>query len=155
MQFSTALKMWSSPLQKIKYYLASSLANAGVVRVLDNILESTNKFEATYKWYELHGEVGMERYHEIAAKEFQGVLDCELFVLICPGKFGAHTELGAAMASRNKPKVFVVGHRDHMIKHPDGRYPSIFYYHPLVTRIASEDVHQIARILMEEHYLDV
>lgn len=123
-----------------------------MVRVLDNIFEASGKMEATYKWYE-HGEVGMERYEEIARNEFQGVLDCETFVLICPGKFGAHTELGAAMASVNKPRIFVVGHNDHMIKHPDGRYPSIFYYHPLITRIPTEDMYAVAEQVMKENYV--
>lgn len=81
----------------------------------------------TYDWtlpeYQIKGK---ER--EIAKDEIDGVVGADLVIVLLPGKYGTHAELGAALALGNK--VFLSGPKD---------APCIFYDHPLVTYV-EEDV---------------
>ncbi len=73
-----------------------------------------------------------------AEKDIQGVLDCDVYVLVsgneAVGK-GMYVELGAALAThqlRKSPKVYVIGPRNHL---------SVFYLHPIVVHLDKiEDV---------------
>jgi hypothetical protein len=64
---------------------------------------------------------------EIAEGEIWGVTSSDFVVVLLPGKFGTHAELGAALASNIK--VFLSGPKD---------AACIFYHHPLVSYIEDE-----------------
>lgn len=57
--------------------------------------------ELTYDW-SVHGSVKLtskERLQEVAAKELGAVLEADFVVVLLPGGYGTHVELGLALAS--------------------------------------------------------
>jgi len=75
-----------------------------------------------------------------AYKDIQGVVDCDIYVLLSSNKDvgkGMYVELGAALAlnqALGKPRVFIVGPMNHL---------SVFYLHPAAQR--AETVDEILR----------
>lgn len=86
-------------------------------------------YHITYDWT-THGQVySEEECREIAILEEQGVLDCDVFLMVFPGRTGAHIEFGIARAS-NK----------HMILLQEAEVErKTFYYLPGVVRVNTEE----------------
>lgn len=92
----------------MKYYIASSLMNAGVVKEHIEILNALG-YELTYDWTS-HGKITEEEYgdnwlaklKEVGIQERDGVLNAEMIIMIMPARAGSHVELGIAIA-QNKP----------------------------------------------------
>ncbi len=92
-----------------KIYIASGLKN--YLRVLD-LRDKLLKYDIslTYDWadvFRVHmeeqiatGKIIEEDLEKIAITEYQGVVDCEAFLMIMPGGRGAHVELGLAYAMK-------------------------------------------------------
>jgi len=93
-----------------------------------------NGWKQTFAWsdQDAHNPAG---YAEIALAELAGVREADVVIVLLPGGFGTHVEIGAALA---------LGKR--IILHaPDRRtletpYACVFHYHPLVTLLVSEHV---------------
>lgn len=82
----------------IKIYVASSLLNIERAKEVMNRVKNEG-FQITYDWT-THGQVYNETECErIAILEEQGVLDCDVFLMVLPGRAGAHIEFGIARAS--------------------------------------------------------
>ena len=80
-----------------KIYVASSLDNAKRISEIIQILKNAG-YEITYDWT-THGRVeNQEQLQQIAKGEYDGVKDCDVFIMVHPARFGSHFEFGAAYA---------------------------------------------------------
>jgi Nucleoside 2-deoxyribosyltransferase len=72
-------------------------------------------------------DASSDEYGKIALAELKGVRDADVLVVMLPGGFGTHVEIGAALAL-GKPVI---------VHAPDRKtlatpYPCVFHYHPRV-----------------------
>ena len=88
-----------------KIYVASSLLNKENVNIFYKIL-TDNDHEITYDWT-THGRVVcQDELIDIAKKEFDGVVDADVLVMLMPARNGSHVEFGIALAL-GKPIILV------------------------------------------------
>lgn len=93
-----------------KIYVASSLYNKTNVKALYKYLAYL-QCSITYDWT-THGGVNDEvSLKEIGLKEYQGVVDCDVLVMLMPARLGSHVELGIALALC-KPIVIITDGED-------------------------------------------
>ena len=87
----------------IKFYIASKLENYEAVQCLSRKLKSAGWIH-TYDWT-VHGSVkegSVELLKEIGQKEYDGVKDADIIIVLTPQGRGTHTELGMAIALNKK-----------------------------------------------------
>lgn len=89
----------------MKYYIATSLANAARAKTLKFLLDR-NGHHCTYNWmaHGAAGHLGEAALADIAIQEFYGVTVADVIIVLLPGGKGTHTELGMAIAM-GKPIV--------------------------------------------------
>ena len=117
----------------MKFYVASGVPNAERVNQAAQVL-SARGHERTYDWTK-HGDVSAEtpeRKREVARMEAQAVLDAELVVLLLPGRFGTHAELGIAIASCVNKRILLWSESSAPFDGEQGF--CVFYHHPAVER---------------------
>lgn len=120
----------------VKIYVASSLHNATRAREVMDLLES-NGYRITYDWTP-HGQVYSEEdCANIAILEEQGVLDCDVFLMVFPGRTGSHIEFGLA---RSAGKHII------LLQEEAETERKSFYYLPGIVRVQTEK-EAIAHIL--------
>jgi len=105
----------------MKYYIATGFARVREHNALRDKLTALGH-EITYDWTLCKDEAGQGP--TIASSEIRGVSDADLVVVLLPGKYGTHAELGAALASGIK--VFLCDWTE--------EWNCVFYEHPLVTK---------------------
>ena len=118
----------------MKFYVASGVGNKALVNRAAERLEK-NGHDRTYDWTG-HGDVSAElaaRKREIAALEAQAVLDADLVLLLLPGRFGMHTELGLSLASPAGKRILLWSETGAPFEGSDSF--CVFYHHPAVERI--------------------
>ena len=118
----------------MKFYVASGVKNAARVNQAAAVL-TANGHQRTYDWTR-HGDVSAEPYarkQEVASLEAQAVLDAELVILLLPGGFGTHAELGLSIASSAHKRVLLWSETSAPFDGPEGF--CVFYHHPAVERI--------------------
>ena len=91
-------------------------------------------WERTYTWT-AGDEGGPEAYSDIAIRELRGVLEADVLIVLLPGGYGTHVEIGAALAL-GKPVILYAPDRDTL----DAPYPCPFHYHPNVTLLVSDEI---------------
>lgn len=79
------------------FYIASGFKNIPIVTLIATQLE-TSQFKRTYDWTKNNKAVSLTELREIGEKEYQGIVDCDFFILVFPGGKGANIEFGIAMA---------------------------------------------------------
>ena len=117
----------------MKFYVASGVPNAEKVNLAAAALTAAGH-ERTYNWTK-HGDVSKEppeRKREVAANEFRGVTDAELVVLLLPGRFGTHVELGIALATGANKRILLWSETSAPFDGTEGF--CVFYHHPFVER---------------------
>jgi hypothetical protein len=93
-----------------KIYVASSLYNKTNAKALYKYLAYL-QCTITYDWT-THGGVNDEAsLKEIGLKEYQGVVDCDVLVMLMPARLGSHVELGIALALC-KPVIIITNGED-------------------------------------------
>jgi len=115
----------------MKYYIATSLSRASDYRVVRDSLEIYGH-EISYDWT-LHGSVksvSKERLSEVASLELAGVSAADFVIVLLPGGYGTHLELGFAIAKGKK--VFL--HSEDPLLFELGPQTNAFYHHSDVTR---------------------
>ena len=120
----------------MKFYVASGVPNAEKVNLAADALAAAGHTR-TYDWTR-HGDVSKtapERKREVAALEAKGVADAELVVLLLPGRFGTHAELGIALASCENKRVLLWSETSAPFDGTEGF--CVFYHHPAVERFFS------------------
>jgi len=89
--------------------------------------------EITYDWT-LHGSVksvSKERLREVAALELDSISKADFVVVLLPGGYGTHTELGFAIGKGKK--IFL--HTEDSLLFELGPQTNVFYHHPDIIRI--------------------
>ncbi len=114
------------------YYIATSLKRNPAHNMVRDVLQK-DSHTLTYDWT-VHGSVKEESYEllrEVGQKELMSVAEADIVVVLLPGGFGTHTELGAALALKKDviihsedPSVFTLGEKT-----------CAFYHHEMVTQI--------------------
>ena len=118
----------------MKFYVASGVSNAEKVNQAASVLKEAGH-ERTYDWT-THGDVSKADpafKRHVAASESHGVLDAELVVLLLPGRFGTHAELGMALASAENKRILLWSESPAPFDGTEGF--CVFYHHPAVERV--------------------
>lgn len=120
----------------MKFYVASGVPNAEKVQRAAAVLTDAGH-ERTYDWTR-HGDVSKtppERKREVASLEARGVAEAELVVLLLPGRFGTHAELGVALATSANKRILLWSETSAPFDGTEGF--CVFYHHPAVERMVS------------------
>lgn len=83
------------------FYIAGSFKYSKLINNLADILENLS-FVRTYDWTVNKKADSMEKLHEIANKELQGVQQADFLVFIFPSGKGANIEFGIATALKKR-----------------------------------------------------
>ena len=89
----------------------------------------------TYDWTK-HGSVAdapADIKRSVAATEAASVAEAELVVLLLPGRFGTHAELGIAIATGANKRILLWSETDTPFSGDTGF--CVFYHHPKVERL--------------------
>ncbi len=124
----------------MKFYIASGIKNKENVQKIFNQLKKVGH-EVTADWTltddipEDARDQKREYVRSIAKRDFEGIRECDIFVLLSDPEEGRsmYVELGIALSmlhATGKPRVFIVG--------PENN-ESVFYFHPLVDRVKNID----------------
>ena len=128
----------------MKFYIASSLKNAGQVRELSHLLKCAG-WEHTYDWtIHLEKDIDGTVLKAIGEKELEGVKQADIVIILTPQGRGTHIELGIAIALG---KQVYLCHRDASYFQFDGN-TCTFYWLPQVKRLVG-DTKDIARELLQ------
>jgi len=122
-----------------RFYLATRKDRSNEANELSHALQAQG-WERTYKWTALD-PMKTDDFAEVALKEIAGVRDADVLIVLLPGGFGTHVEIGAALAL-GKPVILLAPDQ----KTLETPYRCIFHYHPAVKLLVSETV-DIAAIL--------
>lgn len=114
-----------------RYYLSTRKDRSAEADSLSATLKARG-WERTFTWTPDDGE-GPEEHAAIAKAELQGVRDADVLVVLLPGGYGTHVEIGAALAL-GKPVILHAPDQ----KTLETPYLCIFHYHPNVRLIVSE-----------------
>jgi hypothetical protein len=120
----------------MKFYVASGIKNKEEVqRVFERLIAAGHEITADWTLTddipEGSRDESSEYIRSLAKRDFEGIRECDVFVLISYPREGRsmYVELGVALSmleTSGRPRVFIVGPLNN---------ESVFYYHPLVTRI--------------------
>jgi nucleoside 2-deoxyribosyltransferase len=128
-----------------KFYLATKKDRAAQAEELLEALKSRG-WERTFTW---SGEdkAGAEEYPEQALAELAGVREADVLIVLLPGGYGTHVEIGAALAL-GKP-IILHAPDEKTLNTP---YACVFHYHPGVKLLVSEvvDVNAILACIPKE-----
>ena len=116
----------------MKFYVSSSLKNYEQVRGLSRLLKNAG-WEQTYDWT-LHcpvKETDLETLKSIGEKEYEGIRQSDVVIILTPQGRGTHTEFGMAIALNKK--VYLCHHDDTYFKCDDNT--SAFYWLSNVNRL--------------------
>ncbi len=120
----------------MKFYIASKLDNYGQVRSLAAKLKAAgwvHTYDWTNEWTQqgFVKETDKETLQSISEKEFEGVANADIVVVLTPRGRGTHTEFGMAIALDKT--VFLCHSDDTFFKCDDNT--SSFYFYPKVIRL--------------------
>lgn len=118
----------------MKYYVASGVPNAERVNIVADALNQLGHTR-TYDWT-THGSVAnapADKKRAVAATEAAAVAEAELVVLLLPGRFGTHAELGVAIATCDNKRILLWSETEAPFSGDAGF--CVFYHHPSVERI--------------------
>ena len=118
----------------MKFYIASGVSNAEKVNQAAAAL-TAGGHQRTYDWT-THGDVSKADpafKRHVAASESRGVVDAELVVLLLPGRFGTHAELGIALATSANKRILLWSETSAPFDGTEGF--CVFYHHPAVERV--------------------
>ena len=114
-----------------RFYLATRKDRSQQAEPLLEALKAQG-WERTFVWT-AQDEASTNGYADVAVEELAGVRKADVLIVLLPGGYGTHVEIGAALAL-GKPVI---------LHSPDRRtletpYPCIFHYHPGVRLLVSE-----------------
>ena len=114
-----------------KFYLATQKNRLDEAAPLLEALEA-NGWKRTFAWtnQDSHDSAGNAG---IAQAELAGVREADVLIVLLPGGYGTHVEIGAALAL-GKPVIIHAPDR----KTLETPYICVFHYHPLVTLLVSK-----------------
>jgi nucleoside 2-deoxyribosyltransferase len=122
-----------------RFYLATRKDRGNEADALSAELKS-HGWERTYTWTALD-PTKTDDFADVALKEIAGVRDADVLIVLLPGGFGTHVEIGAALAL-GKPVILHAPDQ----KTLETPYRCIFHHHPGVKILISETL-DIATVL--------
>src|SRR5271166_1321617 len=93
-----------------------------------------NGWKQTFAWSD-RGTQSHSGYADVALAELAGVREADVLIVLLPGGFGTHVEIGAALALE-KPVILHAPDQ----KTLETPYRCIFHHHPGVKILISENV---------------
>jgi nucleoside 2-deoxyribosyltransferase len=121
------------------FYLATRKDDSERADTLSKALNA-HGWERTFTWKN-QNDGTLDGNAIIAAAEIEGVRKADVLIVLLPGGFGTHVEIGAALAL-GKPVILHAPDRTTL----DKPYPCVFHYHPRVKLLVSETL-EISTIL--------
>lgn len=94
------LKRFQERREKMKFYIASGFKNKELVQKIAKDIQTQLGWEHTYDWTANERAETIETLTVIGVKEFEGVLESDVVIVILPGGKGCHTEMGIALGSK-------------------------------------------------------
>jgi nucleoside 2-deoxyribosyltransferase len=139
---------WLKDKSMPKFYLATRKDRAAQAEKIVEALKS-HGWERTFTWTG-DDKAGTEAYSELAEAELSGVCKADVLIVLLPGGYGTHVEIGAALALGKR----VIIHASDQ-KTLDTPYPCVFHYHPGVKLIVSEvvDANAIVALAFQQECL--
>lgn len=124
---------WLKRTMPQRFYLSTRKDRLDQAASLLDALKA-NGWKQTITWTDQdpHNPTG---YADIAQAELAGVREADVLIVLLPGGFGTHVEIGAALALE-KPIIIHAPDR----KTLETPYACVFHYHPLVALLVSERV---------------
>jgi len=114
-----------------RFFLSTQKDRSAQADALSEELE-TYGWKRTFAWTGEDG-TGSGGHAAIAMAELQGVREADVLVVLLPGGYGTHVEIGAALAL-GKPVILHAPDR----KTLETPYLCVFHYHPAVKLLISE-----------------
>jgi len=134
----------------MKFYIASKLENYEQVRALAGLLKPSG-WEHTYDWT-THGsikETDVETLKSVGQKEYDGVKNADIVIVLTPQGRGTHVELGMALAMG---KVIYICHEDDKYFKCDDN-TSAFYWLPNVNHFVGSIEELAGKLQRDNHRL--
>ena len=128
----------------MKFYIASKLENHERVRKLARLLKNSGWVQ-TYDWtsQDLGKDMDMETLRLIGEKEYQGVMQADIVIVLTPQGRGTHTEFGMAIAL---DKIIYLCHDDDTYFKCDDNTSS-FYWLPKVNHLVGNTEYIASELL--------
>ena len=125
-----------------RFYLSTRKDRNAQAGVLLEALKAKG-WERALDWTD-QNDIGPDGYADTALAEIAAVREADVLVVLLPGGYGTHVEIGAALAL-GKPIILHAPDR----KTLDTPYPCIFHYHPQVKLLVSQvlDVDEVLACL--------
>ncbi len=114
-----------------RFYVSSRKDRSAQADALSEVLKARG-WKRTYEWTAQDGK-DPDGHAEIAIKELEGVREADVLVVLLPGGYGTHVEIGAALALG---KTVIIHSPDQ--KTLETPYRCVFHYHPAVKLLVSE-----------------
>ena len=114
-----------------RFYLATRKDRAAQAEVVVERLKA-HGWQRTFAWTN-QDDARSEGYADTALAELAGVREADVLIVLLPGGYGTHVEIGAALAL-GKPVILHASDRK-ILETP---YPCVFHYHPGVKLLVSE-----------------
>ncbi len=122
-----------------RFYLSTRKdSNAEAEPLLEAL--KANGWARTFDWAN-RGASGHSEYADLAVAEIAGIRDADVLIVLLPGGYGTHVEIGASLAL-GKPVILHAPNRE-ILETP---YACAFHYHPAVKLLVSEQV-DVAAVL--------
>jgi nucleoside 2-deoxyribosyltransferase len=114
-----------------RFYISSKKDRSAQANALAEKLKGRG-WERTYTWTAHDGE-GADGHARVALAELDGVQKADVLIVLLPGGFGTHVEIGAALALGKS--VILHSPDQETLETP---YRCVFHHHPSVKRLISE-----------------
>lgn len=114
-----------------RFYIATRKDQESHANAISQILESQG-WHRTFVWT-AQDSSNTDHYGIVAQNELNAIRDADVLIVLLPGGYGTHVEIGAALAL-GKLVVLHAPDRETL----DSPYPCVFHYHPGVKMIVSE-----------------
>jgi nucleoside 2-deoxyribosyltransferase len=124
-----------------RFYLSTRKDRGAQALALLEALKAQG-WERTFDWIN-RSDVGPDNYADTALAEIAAVQEADVLIVLLPGGYGTHVEIGAALALGKR----VILHAPDR-KTLDTPYPCIFHYHPQVKLLVSEVLY-VDKVLAE------
>ena len=113
------------------YYLATRKDRASEADEISKALKH-HGWERTFTWSD-QAEAGPKVYAKLAQAELRAVSEADVLIVMLPGGYGTHVEIGAALAL-GKPVVLHAPDQQTL----ESPYRCVFHYHPNVKLLISK-----------------
>lgn len=121
---------------RTKFYISTGYDNKDKASKLAEVIEAAGG-EITYAWWELEYTEDINELAKRGEAELQGVQGADIVIVLLPGRFGTHTEFGAALALGKK-----------ILLYNTGEFGAVPFYHcSSVQQVVGNDMDLVCEVL--------